>query len=63
MNSPSMETSRVEGWGLGVDAALTRLFLRRFCAEHATALAARPDLDLPALMQVGACSLSVYVLQ
>ena len=33
--------------------ALTRLFLRRFYAEHAAALAARPDLDLPSLMLVG----------
>ena len=42
------------------NVALTRLFLRRFCAEHAVALAARPDLDLPALMRVGACSFVLF---
>lgn len=34
------------------NVALTRLFIRRFCAEHAAALRQHPALDLAKLMQV-----------
>jgi predicted alpha/beta-fold hydrolase len=37
------------------NVALTRLFIRRFCAEHAAALGQHPALDLPKLMQVRPC--------